>query len=295
MLEVLGVGPLSTVQDLGRTGYQELGVTRSGALDRAALSRANLLVGNDPAAAGLELSLGRLRALFHADAIVAVTGAPAPVTIADRPAELDAPQAIQAGEELRVGAPTRGLHVYLAVAGGIDVAPVLGSRSTDTLSGLGPPPLSRGARLPIGSAHGRSLAPPLSRGARLPIGSAQGRSLAPPPVPESPARIRIRFGPRDDWFSDPAALIRNPYRLGTSNRIGARLDGPALTRAIEGELPSEGLIPGAIQVPGDGKPIVFLADHPATGGYPVIAVVHPDDLAFVAQARPGANVVFCGP
>jgi biotin-dependent carboxylase-like uncharacterized protein len=275
MLEVLGVGPLSTVQDLGRTGYQELGVTRSGALDRAALGRGNLLVGNDPAAAGLELSLGRFRALFHTDATVALTGACAPVTIAGRPAELDAPQAIEAGDELRVGAPTLGLHVYLAVAGGIDVAPVLGSRSTDTLSGLGPPPLSRGARLPIGPA--------------------QGRSGTPTPAPEPPARIRIRFGPRDDWFSDPAALTRNLYRLSTSNRIGARLDGPALTRAIEGELPSEGLMPGAIQVPGDGKPIVFLADHPATGGYPVIAVVHPDDLAFVAQARPGANVVFCGP
>ncbi|HZM80793.1 MAG TPA: biotin-dependent carboxyltransferase family protein [Candidatus Limnocylindrales bacterium] len=275
MLEVLATGPVATVQDLGRRGYQQLGVPRSGALDRAALTRANLLVGNDPSAAGLELSLGRFRALFHADAVLAVAGAPAPVTIAGRPVELEAPQPIHAGEELRVAVPTRGLHVYLAIAGGIEVAPVLGSRSTDTLSGIGPPPLRPGTRLPLGSARGPSTKPP--------------RTMDPP------AEIRVKFGPRDDWFTDPLALTRNPYRLSTSNRIGARLDGPALTRSIPGELPSEGLIPGAIQVPGDGRPIVFLADHPATGGYPVIAVVHPDDLAFVAQARPGASVVFRGP
>jgi biotin-dependent carboxylase-like uncharacterized protein len=277
MLEVLATGPVATIQDLGRHGYQELGVSRSGALDRAALARANSLVGNDPAAAGLELSLGRFRARLHSDAVVALTGAPAPVTIAGRPVEFEMPQAIQAGEELRVGAPTSGLHVYLAVAGGIDVAPVLGSRSTDTLSGLGPPPLRRGDLVRV-------------------VGTAHSNHPNPQPfVRDQPEGIRVKFGPRDDWFTEPAALTRNAYRLSTSNRIGARLDGPPLTRARHGELPSEGLLPGAIQVAGDGRPIVFLADHPATGGYPVIAVVHPDDLAFVAQARPGASVVFCGP
>jgi biotin-dependent carboxylase-like uncharacterized protein len=278
MLEVLASGPLSTIQDLGRLGHQHLGVTRSGALDRASLTRANLLVGNDPVAAGLELSLGRFRALFHVGTVIALTGAPAPVTIGDRPAEFDALQRIQAGEELRVGAPTRGLHAYLAVAGGIDVAPVLGSRSTDTLSGIGPPPLRPGTRLRLGPHSQRPKGLPLTQDQQL-----------------GGAEVRVRFGPREDWFSDPTVLTRNPYRLITSNRIGARLDGPALTRSRTGELPSEGLIPGAIQVPGDGRPIVFLADHPATGGYPVIAVVHPDDLAVVAQARPGASVVFCGP
>jgi len=275
MLEVLATGPLSTIQDQGRRGYQQLGIPRSGALDRAALDRGNLIVGNPPSAAGLELSLGRFRALFHDSAIVAVTGAPAPVTIDGQPATFDVAQPVRAGQELRVGGPARGLHVYLAVAGGIDVAPVLGSRSTDTLSGLGPPPLRPGSRLPIGVYR--------------------GRSTEPPPLRNRPCEVRIRFGPRDDWFADPLALTRNPYRLSTSNRIGARLDGPALPRAIPGELPSEGLLPGAVQVPGDGRPIVFLADHPATGGYPVIAVVHPDDLPSIAQARPGANVVFRGP
>jgi biotin-dependent carboxylase-like uncharacterized protein len=263
-------------------------VAHSGALDRAALGLANLLVGNDPTAAGLELSLGRLRARFHAEATIALTGAPAPVTIDGRPAEFEAPQPIHAGEELRVGAPTRGLHVYLAVAGGIDVAPVLGSRSTDTLSGIGPPPLRPGTRLPFGSALDGDLV-------RV-VGTTHSKHpYGQPFVQDRREGVRIKFGPRDDWFSDPTALTRNTYRLITANRIGARLDGPPLSRARDGELPSEGLIPGAIQVPGDGRPIVFLADHPATGGYPVIAVVHPDDLAFIAQARPGASVVFCGP
>lgn len=284
MLEVLATGPVATVQDLGRPGHQHLGVTRSGALDRNSLVRANLLVGNDPGAAGLELSLGRFRARFHASATLAVTGAPAPVTINGRPAGFEAPQSIQAGEELRVGAPTSGLHVYLAVAGGIDVVPVLGSRSTDTLSGLGPPPLRPGTLLP------------LSDDLVQVVGTTHSKRLKGQPFGQDQRiEVRVRFGPRDDWFTDPTVLTRNPYRLSTSNRIGARLDGPALSRSVKGELPSEGLIPGAIQVPGDGRPIVFLADHPATGGYPVIAVVHPDDLAFVAQARPGASVVFRGP
>ena len=284
MLEVLAAGPLSTIQDLGRPGHQHVGVTRSGAVDRASLVRANLLVGNEPGAAGLELSLGRFRALFRVSTTVALSGATAPVTISGRAAELGAPQAIRAGEDLQVGAPTRGLHVYLAVAGGIDVSPILGSRSTDTLSGIGPPPLRPGTQLPIRADLVRVVGTTHSK-----------RPNGQPFVQDQRVEVRVRFGPRDGWFTDPTVLTRNPYRLSTSNRIGARLDGPPLTRSVRGELPSEGLIPGAIQVPGDGQPIVFLADHPATGGYPVIAVVHPDDLAFVAQARPGASVVFCGP
>lgn len=287
MLEVLQTGPLSTIQDLGRKGYQQLGVPRSGALDPAALMRGNTVLGNDRRAAGLELSLGRFRARFHAATLIALTGAPAPLTVDGEPVAFNTPHPVHPGQELRVGAPTSGLHTYLAVAGGIDVAPVLGSRSTDTLSGLGPPPLRRGTLLPLAP-----LRDDLVRG----VGTTHAnRPDGQPLVQDQRVEVRIRFGPRQDWFTDPQALTRNPYRLSTSNRIGARLDGPPLARAIPGELPSEGLIPGAIQVPGDGRPIVFLADHPATGGYPVIAVVHPEDLAFVAQARPGASVIFRGP
>ncbi len=275
MLEVLGKGPLATVQDLGRPGYAHLGVSRSGALDQPALERANTLVGNPVAAAGLELSLGRFSALFHTDALVAVTGATAPVSVGGE--EVSPVVRVREGQTLEVGAPTKGMHCYLAVSGGIDVPPVLGSRSTDTLSGLGPTPLAVGDRLPFGDETG-----------------SPGEGAAAP-VYRDEILVRVRFGPREDWFRSAEELTWNRYTMGMANRIGARLNGPGLARAVAAELPSEGLVAGAVQVPGNGKPIVFLADHPTTGGYPVIAVVHPADLPLIAQARPGTSVVFCGP
>jgi allophanate hydrolase subunit 2 len=169
------------------------------------------------------------------------------------------------------------VHCYLAVQGGIDVPPVLGSRSTDTLSGLGPSPLQVGDQLPFGDHTGD----PAEELAALEDGDD--------------IRVRVRFGPREDWFRSAEELTWNRYQMGMANRIGARLNGPGLTRSVVSELPSEGLMAGAVQVPGDGRPIIFLADHPTTGGYPVIAVVHPADLPLIAQARPGASVVFRGP
>jgi biotin-dependent carboxylase-like uncharacterized protein len=170
----------------------------------------------------------------------------------------------------------------VAVAGGITVGAVLGSRSTDTLSGLGPPPMKAGFVLPIGTPD-RALVP------------------AQPPDPAATAgtsneiTVRVRMGPRHDWFSVPArdALLGEAYVLtAKSNRVGARLSGPALTRSTPGELPSEGIVLGAVQVPADGQPLVFLADHPTTGGYPVIAVVERADLPLLAQARPGTVIRF---
>ncbi len=275
MLEVLNVGPLATIQDRGRKGYAHLGVSRSGALDVPALERANRLVGNKAEAPGLELSFGRFAALFHTDAVVAVTGALAPVSLDGQP--VTSAIQIRAGQRLEVGAPTAGVHLYLAVGGGIDVPPVLGSCSTDTLSGLGPPPLRAGDRLAFGHQFGEAP----EELAALEYGNE--------------IRVRVRFGPREDWFRSAEELTWNRYQMGMSNRIGARLIGPALIRAVAAELPSEGLTAGAVQVPGNGQPIVFLADHPTTGGYPVIAVVHPADLPLIAQARPGASVVFRGP
>lgn len=275
MLEVQAVGPLATVQDLGRPGYAHLGVPRSGALDPPALERANRLVGNSLDKAGLELSNGRFAALFHANALIAVTGASAVVRIDGT--MVRGTTTVHKGQRLEIGAPTAGVHCYLAVRGGIDVPPVLGSRSADTLSGIGPAPLRAGARLPIGVSDG--------------VPFAAGRE----PEHGDAIELRIRFGPRENWFRSPEELTWNSYSMGMANRIGARLNGPALARAVNRELPSEGIMPGAVQVPGDGKPIIFLADHPTTGGYPVIAVVHPSDLPLVAQARPGTRVMFRGP
>ncbi|SEG42215.1 biotin-dependent carboxylase uncharacterized domain-containing protein [Nonomuraea solani] len=274
MIEVVTPGPYATVQDLGRPGLAHLGVPRSGAADAPSLRLANRLVGNPERLAGIELTFGRARLRFLDAAWVALAGAP----LASE-AGMGAPFWVPAGGELRLGAPVRGLRTYLAVRGGIAVEPVLGSRSTDSLSGLGPEPLRAGTLLPVGRPEG-----------------VISVDLAPLPGPaDGPAVLGILPGPRDDWFVPEAleTLCAGPYTVSQdSNRVGVRLTGPGPARAKEGELPSEGMVAGAIQVPPDGQPIVFLADHPPTGGYPVIGVVRTADIPVAAQLRPGDEVRF---
>ncbi|WP_433299719.1 biotin-dependent carboxyltransferase family protein [Actinoplanes sp. CA-030573] len=273
MITVLRAGPLTTVQDLGRPGYAHLGVPRSGALDVRSLRRGNELVGNDPAAAGLETTLMGCALRFETPAVVAVTGAEAEVRL-DRSPVAGAVVEVPAGGVLDVGRARRGVRSYIAVAGGIDVEPVLGSRSTDTLSGLGPPRLVDGMTLPVGEVSAAPFA--LLTDTR----HAPGGEL----------ELRLRLGPRDDWF-EIGGLLSTAYGISPlSNRVGCRLAGTALTRTQPGELPPEGVVLGAVQVPADGQPLIFLADHPTTGGYPVIGVV--DDVTPLAQARPGSTVRF---
>ncbi|WP_433054507.1 biotin-dependent carboxyltransferase family protein [Dactylosporangium sp. CS-033363] len=279
-LRVESAGPLTTVQDLGRPGYAHLGVPRSGALDRPALELGNRLVGNPAGAAGLEILLGPFAAVASRAGTVALTGAAAPLRVGGRPAPLNAPVPVRAGERIEVGRAVFGLRVYLTISGGVAPEPVLGSRSTDTLSLLGPAVLRDGDRLPLGPASG----------------APSSVDVAPRAALGGPIALRIAWGPRNDRFADAGLLGTGEYKIRSeSNRVGARLDGPALTRADAGELPSEGIVLGAVQVPADGHPLVFLADHPTTGGYPVVAVVHPADLPLLAQARPGDSVRFCGP
>jgi biotin-dependent carboxylase-like uncharacterized protein len=281
MITVVDGGALTTVQDLGRPGLAHLGVPRSGALDEPALRLANRLAGNPETAAGLEVTLSGCALRLDRPATVALTGAAAQLSVANSPAPFGVPVAVPAGAVVRIGPARYGVRSYLAISGGIAVPPVLGSRSTDTLSGLGPPALHKGLELPLG--------PPLG---------ASTVDVTPWSVPPSTVELRVRLGPRDDWFTPDAVatLLREPYTLSpVSNRVGARLSGPTLARAVAGELPSEGLVLGAVQVPAGGQPLVFLADHPTTGGYPVIAVVHPTDVFLLAQARPGTTVRFCGP
>ncbi|MEV0640602.1 biotin-dependent carboxyltransferase family protein [Streptomyces sp. NPDC050619] len=276
---VVRAGALTTVQDLGRPGYAHLGVPRSGALDGPAAALVNRLVGNRPEAAVLETTLNGCAVRPRSTVTVAVGGAPCPVTLDGRPVAWGAPVRVPAGALLDVGAALSGVRGYVAVSGGIAVEPVLGSRSTDLLSGLGPPPLTDGAVLPLGS--------PESPHARV--------DVAPQPAPPAELVLHVTLGPRDDWFTPEAvrAFTSRTYRVSSaSNRIGLRTEGPALKRARSGELPSEGMVLGAVQVPPDGRPVVFLADHPTTGGYPVIAVVRPADLSAVAQAVPGTPVRF---
>jgi biotin-dependent carboxylase-like uncharacterized protein len=276
MIEVLAPGPYATVQDLGRPGYAHLGVPTSGAADTASLRLANRLVGNAEGLAGVELTFGLARLRFADGAWVALAGAPVPAGDV-RGAGMAVPFWVPPGGELRLGAPVRGLRTYLAVRGGIAVEPVLGSRSTDSLSGLGPEPLRAGTLLPVGRPEG-----------------VISVDQAPLPEPRPPV-LRVLPGPRDDWFAADALaeLCARPYTVSQdSNRVGVRLSGPELARAKEGELPSEGVVVGAVQVPPSGQPIVFLADHPPTGGYPVIGVVRDADLPVAAQLRPGDEVRF---
>ncbi|MFC8620231.1 biotin-dependent carboxyltransferase family protein [Micromonospora purpureochromogenes] len=280
VIEVRRAGPLTTVQDLGRLGYAHLGVPRSGALDPAALALANRLVGNPVSAAGLEITLTGCELWSTRAVTVAVTGADADIRVGPRPGDVGRPLAVPAGAVLRIGPARHGLRNWLAISGGIAVEPVLGSRATDTLSGLGPPPVRDGDRLPLGPWPGP---PP-------PVDVTVGR----PPTGE--LRLTLRPGPRADWFTPEALdrLLGTPYTVSpVGDRVGARLTGAPLPRAVAGELPSEGIVLGAVQVPADGQPLVFLADHPTTGGYPVIGVV--DDVTALAQARPGTTVRFHGP
>ncbi|MFI5619045.1 biotin-dependent carboxyltransferase family protein [Streptomyces sp. NPDC051567] len=281
-LEVVRAGALTTVQDRGRPGYAHLGVGRSGALDSGAYALANRLLGNPPDAAALETTLDGVGLRALTAVTVAVTGAPCPVRVAGRPVAWGAPVRLPAGAELDVGRAERGLRGYVAVRGGLDVTPVLGSRATDLLSGLGPAVLAEGMLLPVGRP-------------------------GPEPVPGAdvwgPAGVLpelvlpLRPGPRADWFTGAslAGLWRAVFRVSDrSNRIGLRTEaGTPLVRAREGELPSEGMVLGAVQVPPDGLPVVFLADHPVTGGYPVVGVVPAGPaLDRAAQARPGTPLRF---
>ncbi|MFY1635252.1 biotin-dependent carboxyltransferase family protein [Solwaraspora sp. WMMB335] len=281
MIEVVRAGALTTVQDRGRPGWAHLGVPRAGALDQPALALANRIVGNQPGAAALEMTLTGCTLRFPAGGRVALTGAPARLRVAGRPAAFLAAVAVPAGAVVEVGPIRYGVRGYLAVAGGIAVTPVLGSRATDTLAGIGPPPLRDGDLLPVGTA-GTALVP-----ATDPV---------PWSVPAQSLRLTVRLGPRQDWFTEEAIrlLLGTAYTVSpVSNRVAARLTGTPLARSVPGELPSEGLVLGAVQVPADGQPLIFLADHPTTGGYPVIAVV--DDVTALAQARPGTTVEFHGP
>lgn len=292
-LEVVKPGPLATVQDLGRRGHGAMGVPPSGAADPVSLIAANRLVGNPDSSAGVELTLGRAVFRCHGDLIVAVTGAPAAVTVAadtgarPAPASFAARIEAAAGSVISIGAPSAGLRCYVAVAGGVAVPAVLGSRSADLLSGLGGGPLRPGATLPIGSDNASA-------------GDASAIDMSGTGIPRAEGRggvaeLRVIGGPRLDWFETDALnrLCGGVYTVTpASNRTGLRLDGERMRRSSDAELPSEGLVIGALQVPPDGLPILLLADHPTVGGYPVIAVVISADLGIAAQLRPGDRLRF---
>ena len=278
-LLVLAAGPQLLVQDLGRAGWAHLGVGGSGAADRGALRLANRLVGNREDAAGLEVLLGGVTLRFTGRALVAVTGARLTVRLGDADRHQDGPLEVADGDELRLGQAGRGLRAYVAVRGGLGVPAVLGSCATDTLSGLGPAPLQDGDVVGV-------------RAATTPW---PGVDQAPVHGAPDPVVLRLVPGPRDDWFDDGTldVLAGSTWTVGSdTDRVGTRLEGPELVGRTGGELASEGMVRGALQVPPHGRPVVMGPDHPVTGGYPVVATVLDADADLLAQARPGAAVRF---
>jgi KipI family sensor histidine kinase inhibitor len=312
-VEVVRVGVQALVQDLGRPGSEGAGVSASGALDRPSLRAANRAVGNSSDVAAIE-SVGGLRLRARGPQVLAVTGAMGDVVVRpgpggpdeagssrpDRRPRAGEPFALDDGDELRLAPPTRGVRVYVAVRGGVDVPPVLGSRSTDVLAGLGPEPLGPGDVLAVGMPD-RGL-PAAGPSGGLPDDDRAGvggtlPSGALPAVGEV-TELPIVLGPRDDWF-DAAALARLTGQdwlvTPRSNRVGLRLDGEPVARVRDkegAELPSEGCVTGAIQMPPDGLPVLFLADHPLTGGYPVIGAVVAGHVPLAGQLPAGARVRF---
>jgi len=268
-------GLFTTLQDLGRPGYAHFGVTTSGAADRDAHIAANCAVDNPTSAATLELTLGGLVASLEEGRWMSLTGAPAPITIDDEFVDARAFW-LPGGSTLSIGQPHVGMRSYLAVDGGFVAPPVLGSVSWDSLARIGTPPLVAGQRVATG---------PPSQGSPV---AAPARVHAVTPV------VDFRWGPRHEVFSqhDLVLFATTRWRVSTeTNRVGVRLEGATLD-SRNGSLPSEGAVVGAIQVPPSGEPIVFLADHPVTGGYPIIGVVAEAHLWQLAQATPGTGVRF---
>ncbi|WP_136040802.1 MULTISPECIES: 5-oxoprolinase subunit B/C family protein [unclassified Microbacterium] len=274
------------VQDAGRPGYAALGVSASGVADRRAMRDANRAVGNAPTAAVLE-SVGGAVLRFHGAGVAVVIGAVGALTLSGaeglvRPVVHGEPFATIDGDELTLGHPDRGLRYVIGVRGGIEATPALGSRAADTLAGLGPEPLTAGALLAIGDAAPNLVEP-----------GAVPRDL---PAPGDLVELDITLGPRDDWFTTRALEVLTTQEWTVtprSDRVGIRLHGAVpLERSVDGELPSEGAVTGAIQVPPDGQPVLFLADHPLTGGYPIIGALTDRSLDLAGQLPPGVRVRF---
>jgi len=270
---------LALVQDAGRPGRAAIGVGRSGAADRSSYGLANRLVGNALGAATLEVVLGGVEVeAVDGTVWMAVAGAPVPLLLDGRAEPSGAVLVLRPGSRVALGVPPTGLRAYLAVRGGLDVVPVLGSRSRDTLAGLGPAPVVAGDVLPVGGEVADDMR----------VDAVPAREYGDRPV------LRVVRGPRDDWVRDPSRLTTTTWTVAPdSDRVGVRLDGGRLDPVDPArQLPSEGAVRGAIQVPPGGQPVVFGPDHPVTGGYPVVAVVVDADTDRLAQLRPGEQVRF---
>jgi len=305
---VLAPGLLTCVQDSGRSGHAASGVGSAGAMDCVALRLANALVGNVDNAACLEMTLRGPRLRFETDSLIAVTGAEFDLRCGGASMPMWRPVLIRAGGEVDCGGARRGARAYLAVAGGIDVPPLLGSRSTDINAAIGPcsgRALGADDVLTVGAGAVAGLPPALPVRLHGPTGgdaaqpSATTTKWSIDPAPwfdaDGPVPVALVRGAHFELLdtTSRAALFAAEFRVGSqSNRVGYRLDGPNLALNAPLELISEGVTPGTMQLPPDGNPIVLMAEAPTTGGYPRIAHVASVDLGRLAQRRPGDRVRF---
>ena len=277
-LEVLATGPLALIEDLGRPGLAASGVSRSGAADRRAHWLANRLLGNPDDRATIEVAFGGFTARVHGGPIdIAVTGADTTPRVNGKRCGTNAIAHVPDGAVITLGRPATGVRSYLAVRGGIDVDPVLGSRSYDVLAKIGPAPLAVGDLLAVGAGAGAY--PEVDQ---APVAT----------IPGGVVELRVTPGPRDDWFAEPDLMVRTNWLVSNrTDRVGMRLVGMPLDYVHPGRrLPAEGAVRGAIQVPPDGFPIILGPDHPVTGAYPVVGVVVADDVDLLAQVRPGQTL-----
>ena len=288
-LEIRSTGLQALFQDTGRHGLAGQGVSASGAMDQGALRAANRLVGNASDAACIEIVYGGFQLMCRGNAVVAFGGAEAPielVTAGGVRCEVGGhePIALSDGDTLALGQPRAGIRSYLAVRGGFAVTPVLGSCATDTLSRIGPRPIAAGDVLAIR---------PVTRGAVVGWPAPPALDL---PTSQHTVTLDVVMGPRTDWFTRESIDLfeRQVWKVTPqSDRVGLRLSGDTpLARAKADELPSEGTVRGAIQVPPNGQPVLFMADHPLTGGYPVIGAVAPYHLDRAGQIPIDASVRF---
>ncbi|MCE5228160.1 biotin-dependent carboxyltransferase family protein [bacterium] len=285
MITILSPGPMTTVQDEGRWGYQGFGMPPAGAMDRYAYRVANLLAGNRPGAAALEMTIGGATLRFDRPHVAAICGADMGARLNGKPVANWSSFSANSCDELRMNFAATGCRAYLAVQGGINVPAVLGSRSTCTRAG-------------IGGHHGRQL----RAGDSLPIGSEFDRdirlqALCRSFIPEyrNPIEIRVLSGPQDDYFT-PAGIETfywKTFKISyDADRMGFRLDGPEIEHRGSPDIVSDALCTGSVQVPGHGRPIVLMADRQTAGGYPKIATVIGPDVSCLAQGRPGDRVRF---
>lgn len=287
-IEITAVGLPILFQDLGRPGQASQGVSMSGAVDRGSLKAANRLVGNPAGHAALEISLGGFGFKMRGHGVMAVTGAPLSISITDRQgARIAAPHgkavALDDGDMVLLGTPPAGMRSYLSMRGGFDVTPVLGSASTDVLAQIGPAAPAPGDIVPVLPAPAGSV-----------VSTDELPAFNMPRAGETVV-LDVVMGPRTDWFTAEAveAFLRQEWTVTPqSSRVGIRLQGEALERRNHDELPSEATVRGAIQVPANGQLVLFLADHPLTGGYPVIANVAGHHLDLAGQIPVGARIRF---